>query len=241
LNEANIAIIFEVKAMDHSQKAFLIITKGDPYHQGEIILLPEGEILLGRAWETHRPEISFTSHYVSRQHATITNCNGQSILRPHPAGKAYTKVNDKLLAKDESHKLQHGDEIILAGGHIELIYCSEIEPGDTLFVDSQNDKLKITLDEERRKITINNQSYTLNSIKRYELFRLLYQQSPGVVSRMDIKKAVWSERECHNGLQLVGDEEVDAMVYNLKKDLSPYGNIIQTIRGYGYVLLKESE
>lgn len=225
--------------MGELNNAFLIVTKGEPHPQGEIIPLYEKEILMGRAWEEFQPDISFTSRYISRQLAYINNHAGTTTLRYHPNGRSELKINGKPLLKEELRQLQHGDEIILANDQAILIFF-EGNPDDdsTIILDGPVPKPKVTLDLGTRKIQINDQIYILTSKKRFQLFAYLFSQSPKAVSRDELRCAVWPERILINGVPDVGDDEIDAMVYNLKHDLDPYGFVIQTIRGYGYLLDK---
>jgi DNA-binding winged helix-turn-helix (wHTH) protein len=57
------------------------------------------------------------------------------------------------------------------------------------------------------------------------------------VSDREIKRAAWSERGVGvDGAPLVTDEELTTLVYRLRQSLEPHGDLIRTLRGYGYML-----
>jgi DNA-binding winged helix-turn-helix (wHTH) protein len=69
------------------------------------------------------------------------------------------------------------------------------------------------------------------------LLHLLYENQGRAVSTLEIKRAVWQEREPGaDGMPLVTNEELATLVYRLRKRLGPYKDLIRTVPGYGYML-----
>lgn len=85
----------------------------------------------------------------------------------------------------------------------------------------------LIIDEEAHSVRINQVEITL-SPKEYDLLLYLYTNKGKALSRQQILDKVWD-------YDYYGDlRTVDTHINRLRNKLGNYGNLIQTIRGYGY-------
>ena len=222
----------------------LIIEKGDPHEKGTKIALPTGETLLGRPWKNHQPEIPFTSLYISKRHLSFSLLDNQCIVNDL-SSKHGTQINGSDIDPFQPYVIRNGDIISLAQGAVVLrvssIYDSESEYTVDLVQMISQDKnclpKALFIDSERREVFIENKKINLFG-KDIELLLLLFEYRNRAVSYNQIKLRVWSERplSMENNIPDVGNDEITALVYRLRKRLNNYGNLIVTIPRYGYRL-----
>jgi DNA-binding response OmpR family regulator len=156
-----------------------------------------------------------------------------------------TELNNKRLEPNRSEQLQSGDVISLAKGVVLLTYLNtEAEETDlTMEFTSpiEPTEKKITnglhIIPERRQITIDGVPLFLSG-KHTDLLVFLYRKKNQAVSSDEIKVHIWPERMLagSNELPDVGNDEINALVYRLRKKLGPYGESIVTVPRYGYML-----
>ncbi|MEG1500338.1 MAG: winged helix-turn-helix domain-containing protein, partial [Clostridiales bacterium] len=85
----------------------------------------------------------------------------------------------------------------------------------------------ITIDETGRRVLLGQEKLDL-SPKEFELLVYLALNKDVAVSREQILNAVW-------GYDYFGDlRTVDTHIKKLRAKLGPKGQLIQTVRGYGY-------
>jgi pSer/pThr/pTyr-binding forkhead associated (FHA) protein len=225
-------------------KAFLIVEKGEPLEKGCSIKLTSNEILLGRLWDTNKPDISFSSLYISKKHAVIGFVNNQFTI-VDLGSKHGTQINDSAVEQNKPYILGNGDRISLAREEAVLIFNNLNEPelGETVDFTRSNisraklpqDSLAINLD--RREILINGKPIYLSG-KDIELLLFLYQNRNKATSYNEIKSKIWPERLFDAGTNIpdVGIDEITALVYRLRKRLGMQGQRIKTIPRFGYML-----
>jgi pSer/pThr/pTyr-binding forkhead associated (FHA) protein len=219
--------------MQQPPDAFLIVEKGEPYQPGEALPLVGEKVWLGRPSEGWVPHIPFDSPFISRRHATIECKDGVHFLTDNPENRHGTSLNGKRLAPGEPRELKDRDRISLARDAVVLIFATATPIGSETW-DYPGSQL--ILEPERREVTLDGQPLPLTG-KLYALLALLYENQGRAVSARDIKKAVWKERVTGaDGMPLVTDDELRTLVYRLRKRLGPYGSLICTIEGYGYML-----
>lgn len=226
--------------------AYLLVERGDPYPPGELLPLPAGRAVLGRAWRDQRPDIPFANPYVSRRHARIDS--GSHTLgfqiTDLPESRHGTKVNGETLAKGVPRVLEDGDRIELAKAEVVLVFRLEPAPGETL--DYSRSGLGVSpgpraspaldLDEGRREALVDGRAITLTG-KIHELFRVLWRNRGRVVDDETIKREVWPERARDaRDVPLVDNEEIVTLVHRLRGQLGERGQLVRTVRGYGYLL-----
>jgi pSer/pThr/pTyr-binding forkhead associated (FHA) protein len=230
--------------MQQPPDAFLIVERGEPYQPGEASPLVGEKVLLGRASQDEQPGIPLTSPFISRRHATIER-KGRAYFLTDLGSRHGTSLNGKRLAPGEPRELRDGDRLSLARDEVVLIFSTAAPAGSETwdYPESQPESgadqvpgSPLIVDPERREVTLCGRPLDLTG-KLYDLFQLLYENRGQAVSARDIKKAVWKERALGaDGMPLVTDDELRTLVYRLRKRLGPYGSLIRTIKGYGYML-----
>lgn len=228
------------------QSLYIRIEAGDPYDTGSLIpLKSEGEVLtFGRSSHTNETDISLLSPYVSRNHAEIFIQDGQPFIRDLDS-KHGTELNNVKLEPNVPRLLQSGDVISLAKGVVLLTYLntetaetdltmeftSPIEPAEKKITNG------LHIIPERRQISIDGEPLFLSG-KHTDLLVFLYRKKNQAVSSDEIKIQIWPERMVAgtNALPDVGNDEINALVYRLRKKLGPYGDAIVTVPRYGYML-----
>lgn len=223
-----------------SQEIFIIIEKGEPYETGTKIPLQKGSFLIGRAWEMIQPDISFTSLYISKKHAIIELTN-EKITITDLDSKHGTEVNGFNIGCNIKNNLENGDKINLAKGTVILTYKNlrEKYSGETIDFNGKNMSMeqksnKLLINIDRREITIEGKRVSISG-KDLDLLLLLYEQRNKAISYDIIKARVWPER-LSSGFVDVGNDEINVLVYRLRKRLKEYGKLIVAIPRYGYML-----
>ena len=224
--------------------AFLIVVKGEPYGNGDVLPLVGEKTLLGRSSEEYEPDVSFDCPYVSRQHATIENSEGAHLLTDLDSRHG-TSLNGRQLTPGEACDLEDQDRIVLARDEVVLTFSVAHPTGSETwdYAESQSESPAaekpgptVILDRERREVIIDGRVLILRG-KPYDLFCLLYDNRGRTVSSIGIKRVVWQERESGaDGMPLVTNEEVATLIYRLRKGLGPYADLVHTFPGYGYML-----
>ena len=91
-----------------------------------------------------------------------------------------------------------------------------------------------TLDPILQKVKIKEETYILSD-KEYACLAYLLEYNNQFVSKEALKKSVWPERVESNGEILVAAEELNALIYRVRKKIGTYLEI-EVIRGKGYWL-----
>ncbi|MGG0753343.1 FHA domain-containing protein [Brevibacillus laterosporus] len=236
-------------------EAYLFIKKGDSNQTTVKKFITETECTIGRRGATYQPDLSFTSLFISRQHAVIRQERNQYVLYDLDS-KHGTEVNGQPL-QNAPHVLQYGDRITLAKGEAEFIFftlendldvtrefirpldaskdqmAKQVEP---VAVHVNMDVKGLTINVERREILLDGDRLYLSG-KDIDLLMLMYERVNQAVSYDEMKVHVWPERTSTvDGLPDVGRAEINALVYRLRKRLGEYGDKIITIPRYGYML-----
>jgi len=214
---------------------FLVVEKGAPYKKGDILPIQAHTIVVGRMWEDNKPDYAFESLYISRNHVKIAFNNGNYMLTD-AASKHGTKINDKEIERQTPQQLKHLDKINLARDEVVLVFCCGIEAGETLDFSLSSSKRELFFNRQKHEALLKGNKLNISG-KVYDLLYFLYERKNCAVSEEEIKRRIWSERACdEKGVPFVTEEEVNMLVYRLRKELGGYGKVIKTIRGYGYML-----
>lgn len=219
----------------------LIVEKGEPLEKGSSIKLPPKEILLGRTWETNRPDISFSSPYISKKHAMIDYKNGLFTVTDL-ASKHGTAVNGTGIIPNHPYILKNGDQISLSKDEAILIFNGAPEEETSDFFDlkpkfSGPAQDSLSINQERREILIDGKVLYLSG-KDMELLLYLHRNRCKAVSYNEIKTGIWPERPpgSAGGVPDVGADEITALIYRLRKKLGKHGHRIVTVPRFGYML-----
>ena len=227
--------------MVHKYK--LIVEEGDPYEKGSEIGLPSSHILIGRPWKDHQPDIPFTSLYISKKHASIDFDQNRCIINDLDS-KHGTQINGIPIQPYQPCFITHGDLIGFAQGIVNLrvcaVYDSEVEntidliQSNTNKNDSNSSLLIVT---QRREVFIEGNKISLFG-KDLTLLLVLFENRNRALSYNEIKAKVWPERPMgiDSNVPDVGNDEITALVYRLRKRLNNFGSLIVSIPRYGYRL-----
>ncbi|MEA4924010.1 MAG: FHA domain-containing protein [Syntrophomonadaceae bacterium] len=225
--------------------AILIIEQGEPHSANTEIILNAKEMIIGRPWRANHPDIALTNPQISRRHAVIKFEDGYYFITDL-ASKHGTKVNNIALEPHQPFSLCHGDSIDLARGSAFMTFKSlfESENDDTTIdlvkyntMQSLVSPAGLNINVARREVLLDNRPLNLSG-KDLELLLQLYMNRNKAVSYDNIRRTVWPERpvSVHNNIPDVGSDEINALVYRLRKRLGHYGSLIVTIPRFGYRL-----
>lgn len=222
--------------------ARLLVERGDPHARGACLTLEPGKVILGRGTAAFRPDMAFSSLLVSRRHCCLELRDGRWTIRDL-GSRHGTTVNGRPLPQDPS-PLAAGDRIGLASEVVALRFALAEEVEQTLaFGDTQpvheparpSQELRVAVDPARRTLFVDQAEVPL-SVKEWRLLELLYGNRDKLVPYAAIRPAVWSERPLLGGSPDVGTDELNLLVYRLRKKLGAHGHILVTRRGQGCIL-----
>lgn len=220
-----------------TETGYFIVEKGEPYDIGARINIAAAEILIGRSSDTTTSDISFSNYLISRRHCRLKQEHGQAVLTDL-GSKHGTSLNGKPMVAHAEHVLHNGDRIGIAMGMAVLRYWQDVGHEDTMEI-SQTGVLPLAgggpllLDLHKKECWLEGQLVTLSG-KEWTLLELLYRQQQELVTYDAIKLAVWPERY-NEAMQSVdvGMEEVNALVYRVRRKLGQYGDALRTVRAMG--------
>lgn len=235
----NIERVLEVPALQ-TEYCF-VIEKGEPYEVGTRIYMENEEVYLGRSSGTVIANISFSNILISRRHCCIT-LNGREFTLRDLGSKHATAVNGKRIIPNEPYLLTSGDRIELAMGVAVVRFVPLIDFEETMDF-SWTHKLvlknlaSIVLDVDKRECKIDGQPIWLSE-KEWKLLKLLYEKSNKLVPYDEIKSVVWIERNMGKVTMPadVGTDEINILIYRLRKKMGQRGTAIKTIRACGCIL-----
>lgn len=220
-----------------------IVEKGSPYEKGTRIPATDNKVIIGRTTYTLSPDLGFDNFLISRRHCCIELNNGSWILSDL-GSKHGTTLNAMPLVALTAYALKNGDKIGLASGVavLRVILSCEFEKtqefGNTQPISSPETPLTewpVIIDPTKMTLIVDKQEVSL-STKEWLLLAQLYQQANRFVSYEEIKTAVWSERySCANGLSSVGIDEINVLIYRLRRKLGVHGEKLRTLRGRGCI------
>lgn len=216
---------------------FLIIDKGEPHRRGDMVQLHPGDNLIGRYWKMDKPDIAFDSLYVSRKHASI-KWNGEGFVLTDLKSKHGTQLDDAELVAGRDYELTSGARISLARGMVTMVYRIGADFDRTITLHNVFGEYSdtVSVDPDRREVRLD--GVVLNfSGKEMDLLLLLYRNKNKAVSYDQIKTEIWPERRLVNdAVPDVGNEEINAVVYRLRKRLGKHGHKVVTVARYGVLL-----
>lgn len=226
-----------------ASNASIIINTGEPFKPQTQILIDKNELVLGRTYQALQPDIVFTNQHVSRRHAII-EYNSEQYLITDLYSKHGTRVNDISLKPGMPCQLHNNDFIDLALGSVLLIFKQVILETDTtvdLFNYTNSDPFSavsgMAVNLARREVLVDGKPVPFSG-KDLDLLLELYKNRRKAVSYDQIRISVWPERlALINGtVPDVGTDEINALIYRLRKRIEPYGSLVVTIPRFGYRL-----
>lgn len=217
------------------QKTAIQIIKGQGFPSGEQLFVRGGRMLIGRAGPS--VDIGFADPYISRKHALIEEKDGDYTITDLNS-KHGVEVNRLSIPAGKPFPLHHSDSITLAKGVVELTFLhgSEQRQEQTRELDAVIDH-RLVVHKTKRQVIVDGKRLALSG-KHIELLFCIYDHRNRAVSYEELKANVWPERLAVQGGTVpdVEKEEVNALVYRLRKKLGAYSSMIVTIPRYGYML-----
>lgn len=217
---------------------FLIIEKGEPHKMVDRIQLKSESILIGRSSANDKPDIVFDSPYVSRKHANLT-LKADSLLIEDLNSKHGTAVNGIGVGPNQPYSVNDGDQIVIARGIVVMTYKVTREFEDrTITMTNIFPKSigPLVIDLDKREVSVEGQPLNFSG-KEKDLLLMLYCNRNRAVSYDEIKDVLWPERKIDGqSVPDVGNDEINALVYRLRKRLGRGADHIVTVPRYGIIL-----
>lgn len=223
--------------------ASLILDRGGPHAPGTCFALPRKKILLGRSTSSFTPDISFDSLLVSRKHCYIDYNHGAWAIGELKS-KHGTLLNGEPLQPGVLATLKPGDRIGLAADIVKLRFAVTAECEQTIDYQSTSPLTDIsaglpetvTVDTAKHSLLLAGTEVAL-SAKEWLLLELLYRHRNRLVPYDAIRSAVWSERPALPGRPPdVGLEEINLLLFRLRRKLGNNAHVLKTRRGAGCLL-----
>lgn len=226
------------------QLAWLVIGEGEPYLRGSRIDLRVGEVILGRSSETFEPDIAFDNFLVSRRHCMLRR-EADEITIADLGSKHGTAVNGEQLVPHAQRILADGDMVSLAKGTVAFRFAASTAWDETMelgrLLQTRTVVSALTLDEARRECRVDKENIPV-SAKEWDFLWLLHQYAGRLVSYDIIKRTVWNERSLNPGdfAPDVSMDEINTLIYRLRRKLGNHADLIRTVRGQGCMLEEQS-
>lgn len=225
--------------------ACLYVIHGEPYRSGTCVNLNEDETLVGRASHQLTPDLAFTNAFISRKHFIIRKEGDKAVL--YDLGSRHgTEINGVRLTPHTPYPLSNFDIIKLAKGmtvlHFSYMFADQTLDIEPLSITKQfkAPELPLKIDWEKRECYVNSKRIPMSE-KEYLLIKVLSENANRLVALEDIKSSVWPERSTGvDGVPNVTLDELNALVYRVRKKYGKDTFLISAVRGIGYVLESES-
>ena len=217
----------------------IIVQAGGQNISGQRVSLGEKDFLAGRSASGVKPDLAFQDLLISRRHCVFIK-DGQDWLLRDLGSKHGTTVNGQTLAPNSDYLLRDGDQISLAMGAVVMQFTThDPELENTMDISRLSAEelhgwaLPFLLDEDSHECRIDDQVVSL-SAKEWTFLKLLYDEVEQLVSYDRIRQTVWPERQTGpDKVPDVGIDELNVLIYRLRRKLGSAGRYIRTVRGCG--------
>nr|WP_239635490.1 FHA domain-containing protein [Paenibacillus sp. H1-7] len=181
---------------------------------------------------------------MSRKHLMIRKEGEKAIL--YDMGSRHgTEINGVLIEPHKPYPLQAFDIIKLAKGmvviHFSYLFADQTLEFEPISLTQQFNfqDLGFSINWEKRECTVDGQRIAMSE-KEYGLIKLLHDHANQLVPFEEIKKTVWPERTSDSdGIPDVSMDELNALIYRIRKKYGKDTFTISAVRGSGYVLEKD--
>lgn len=221
-------------------RACLIVERGEPYEAGTRIELLDGEVYLGRSSLDQQVDVSFSNQLISRKHCYIVH-NEDDVILCDLGSKHGTMINGKAITPYEKYVLHTGDTISLSMGIAAIRIVSASKNEETMDLSqtqsmSLRKNTSIAVECAKWECHIDGQLVSLTE-KEWRFFKLLYDHANTVVTYDEIRAAVWPERILGgSALPDAGIDEINVLIYRVRKKLGIRAEMLKAMRARGYVL-----
>ncbi|WP_240647678.1 FHA domain-containing protein [Paenibacillus nanensis] len=232
--------------MDHIAENFanLYIIRGEPHRPGTCVNLSADETLVGRVSNLLTPDLAFTNAFISRKHFIIRKEMDKAVL--YDLGSRHgTEINGVQLTPHTPYLLNNFDIIRLAKGmtvlHFSYMFAEQTLEIEPLSITRRLDvpELPLMIHWEKRECVVDGKRIPMSE-KEYLLIRVLHENAQRLVPLEEIKARVWPERLTgEEGVPDVTLDELNALIYRVRKKYGKDTFLISAVRGSGYVLESE--
>lgn len=224
--------------------ACLYIIRGEPFPSGTCVNLNGEETFFGRVSHQLTPDVAFTNAFISRQHFVIRKEQEKAVL--YDLGSLHgTEINGERVMPHQPFVLNNFDIIKLAKG-MTVLHFSYLHADQTLDIEPLSITKRLqaivpafSVHWEKRECVVDGRRIPMSE-KEYLFIRLLHENANRLVPLDVIKSSVWPERAAEDaGIPNVSLDELNALVYRLRKKYGKDTFMISAVRGSGYVLESE--
>lgn len=202
--------------------------------------------MIGRTAGSYAPDISLTNVFISSKHAVIRK-EGNAAVLYDLGSRNGTEINGVRAVPHTPYRLQSSDVIQLAKGlaviHFSYMFDEhtlEFEPID-LSLRKEESHDRPVVNWEKRECMVGGNKIAMSE-KEYLLLKLLHDHIGRLVSIRDIKQAVWTDRSPGpDGVPDVSLDELNALIYRIRKKYGKHTFEMIAIRGSGYMLEEQSK
>ncbi|OBR66520.1 transcriptional regulator [Paenibacillus oryzae] len=224
--------------------ACLYVIRGEPFPSGTCVNLNAKETVVGRVSHQLTPDVAFTNAFISRQHFVIRKEQEKAVL--YDLGSLHgTEVNGERVKPHEPYVLNNFDIIKLAKGmtvlHFSYLFADQTLDIEPLSITKRLQAIEtsFSVDWEKRECVVDGRRIAMSE-KEFLLIRILYENANRLVPLDVIKSSVWPERAVEDaGIPNVTLDELNALIYRLRKKYGKDTFMISAVRGIGYVLESE--
>lgn len=224
--------------------ACLYIVRGEPFPSGTCVNLCADETLVGRVANQSAPDLAFTNAFISRQHFVIRKEEDKAVL--YDLGSRHgTEINGERLTPHAPYTLKTFDIIKLAKGmtvlHFSYLFAEQTLELEPLSITRQLEisEPPLTIHWEKRECVVEGKRIPMSE-KEFLLLRLIHENANKLVPLEEIKSTVWPERPTgEEGVPDVTLDELNTLIYRLRKKFGKDTFLISAVRGIGYVLESE--
>lgn len=200
--------------------------------------------MVGRVSNQSIPDLAFTNAFISRQHFIIRKERDKAVL--YDLGSRHgTEINGERLTPHNPYALNNFDIIKLAKGmtvlHFSYMFADQTLEIEPLSITRQMEvpELPLTIHWEKRECVVEGKRIMMSE-KEYLLIRVLHDNANRLVPLEEIKSFVWPERPPgEDGVPDVTLDELNALIYRVRKKYGKDTFLISAVRGSGYVLESE--
>lgn len=219
-----------------SRSPYLIVERGYPFEWGTALPLKLPRLVLGRKDERWEPDVAFENAFVSRKQAEIV-CEDGAYSLMDLGSKHGTALNGQRLAPfvpallGDSDRISFAkDMVVLTFSPVRLDVTLDFAP---LFPEGVSLSDRCRLDAVRQTVQIQGDSYPLSE-KEFRFLELLMRKERQFVGREEVVRYVWPERDLIDPLSAASAEEMNSLLYRLRKKTN-HRIVIESIRGKGYI------
>lgn len=224
--------------------ACLYIVRGDPFRPGTCLNLTAPETVVGRTSAEFSPDFSFTNAFISRKHFVIRK-EGETAVLYDSGSRHGTEINGVKAEPHKPYPLQSCDVIKLAKGmtviHFSYLFGEQTLELEPLGVTQQWDEPfgQPSIQWEKRECVVGGKRIAMSE-KEFLFIRLLHENANRLVTINAIKQTVWTDRlPGPEGVPDVSMDELNALLYRIRKKYGKDTFVISAVRGSGYILENE--